>query len=92
MTKLVANWSYPTAVRFGAGRIAELADACKAAGITQPLLVTDSGLAKLDVTQRALDIMRKGGLTPGIFSERPAEPGRGRISTNGVACLQGRRA
>ncbi len=28
---LSANWSYPTAVRFGAGRIAELADACKAA-------------------------------------------------------------
>ena len=25
MTKLVANWSYPTPVRFGAGRIAELA-------------------------------------------------------------------
>ena len=29
MTNLVANWSYPTAIRFGVGRIAELADACK---------------------------------------------------------------
>jgi hypothetical protein len=26
--KLRANWNYPTAVRFGVGRIAELADAC----------------------------------------------------------------
>jgi alcohol dehydrogenase class IV len=74
MTNLVANWSYPTAVRFGAGRIAELADACKAAGIVQPLLVTDSGLAKLEVTQRALDVMRKGGLTPGIFSNVRPNP------------------
>jgi hypothetical protein len=25
---LVANWSYPTAIRFGAGRIAEIGEAC----------------------------------------------------------------
>ena len=30
---LRANWSYPTAIRFGAGRITELAEACAAAGI-----------------------------------------------------------
>ena len=74
MTKLVANWSYPTAVRFGAGRITELADACRVAGIQQPLLVTDAGLAKLDITQRALSLMREGGLTPGIFSDVRPNP------------------
>ena len=74
MTTLVANWSYPTAIRFGAGRIAELADACSAAGMSQPLLVTDAGLAKLEVSRRALDIMRKGGLTPGIYSEVRPNP------------------
>jgi alcohol dehydrogenase class IV len=42
---LTANWSYPTAIRFGAGRIAEIGEACAAAGITRPLLVTDRGLA-----------------------------------------------
>ena len=52
-----ANWSYPTAIRFGAGRIAELADACKAAGITKPLLVTDRGLAPLPIAKQALDIL-----------------------------------
>jgi hypothetical protein len=25
---LVANWSYPNAIRFGAGRIAEIGEAC----------------------------------------------------------------
>src|SRR5438552_2645926 len=41
------NWSFPTSVRFGAGRIQELAAACKEVGIKRPLLVTDPGLAKL---------------------------------------------
>ena len=47
MSAPTANWSYPTAVRFGPGRIAELADALKVAGIARPLLVTDPGIAKL---------------------------------------------
>ncbi len=87
MTELVANWSYPTAIRFGAGRIAELAEACAAAGIERPLLVTDSGLAKLDITQRALDILRKGGLTPGIFSNVRPNPIESNL-TNGVAVFK----
>jgi alcohol dehydrogenase class IV len=74
MNNLVANWSYPTAVRFGAGRISELAEACRAAGISQPLLVTDAGLAKLDITSRVLSLMRAGGLTPGIFSDVRPNP------------------
>ena len=74
MTKLVANWNYPTAVRFGAGRIDELADACRASGIARPLLVTDAGLAKLDITGRALGILQEGGLRPGIFSDVKPNP------------------
>ncbi len=50
MSAPTANWSYPTAIRFGAGRIKELADACRAAGIKRPLLVTDAGLAKFPIT------------------------------------------
>ena len=51
--KLRANWNYPTAVRFGVGRIAELPEACKAAGMKKPLLVTDPGLAKLPMIEEA---------------------------------------
>jgi alcohol dehydrogenase class IV len=39
------NWSYPTAIRFGDGRVKELPEACAAAGLKRPLLVTDRGLA-----------------------------------------------
>ncbi|MBU6398559.1 MAG: iron-containing alcohol dehydrogenase, partial [Rhodospirillales bacterium] len=59
---LTANWSYPTAVRFGAGRIQELAAACAAAGIRRPLLVTDRGLATLPITAATLALMEAAGL------------------------------
>ena len=39
-------------VRFGAGRISELAEAVKAAGMNNPLFVTDPVLAKMPMTQR----------------------------------------
>lgn len=72
--RLTANWSYPTAVRFGAGRIGEIADACRAAGITRPLLVTDRGLANMSITTRTLELLREGGLTPGLFAEVDPNP------------------
>ena len=62
MSTPTANWSYPTAIRFGAGRIKELADACRAAGIQHPLLVTDAGLAKLAITARAIGLVNEAGL------------------------------
>ena len=52
---LQANWSYPTAIRFGAGRIGELKEACAEAGIARPLLVTDRGLAALPLVQGVLE-------------------------------------
>ncbi|MEM1401106.1 MAG: iron-containing alcohol dehydrogenase [Pseudomonadota bacterium] len=68
------NWSYPTSVRFGAGRIQELPEACRSAGISRPLLVTDRGLAGLDITQKTLDILEKAGLGWAIFAEVDPNP------------------
>jgi alcohol dehydrogenase class IV len=58
-----ANWNYPTAIRFGAGRIAELPEACKTLGIARPLLVTDPGLAGMEMV---LDAVAATGA--GLFS------------------------
>ena len=71
---LTGNWSYPTSVRFGAGRISELAEACKAAGISKPLLVTDKGLANMAITTAALDLLESAGLGRGIFSDVDPNP------------------
>ena len=71
---LTANWSYPTAIRFGAGRISELADACAQSDIQRPLLVTDRGLASLPITSGALDVLDEGGLGRAVFSEVDPNP------------------
>lgn len=69
-----ANWSYPTTIKFGAGRISELALHCKAAGMARPLLVTDHALARLPITAQALDVLEAAGLGRGIFSEVDPNP------------------
>ncbi|MEO1108063.1 MAG: iron-containing alcohol dehydrogenase [Pseudomonadota bacterium] len=69
-----ANWSYPNPIRFGAGRIAEIGEACAAAGITKPLLITDRGLAENEITKRTLTLMESAGLGTGLFAEVDANP------------------
>ena len=69
-----ANWSYPTAIRVGPGRIAELAEACKAAGIARPLLVTDPGLSGLPMIARALEICAAAGIPAVVFDRVQPNP------------------
>jgi alcohol dehydrogenase class IV len=69
-----ANWNYPTAVKFGAGRIAELPEALKVAGIARPLLVTDAGLVNLPVTQNTLKLLRDAGFEVGVFADVKPNP------------------
>ena len=84
---LTGNWSYPTAVRFGAGRISELGDACAAAGISRPLLVTDRGLAGLPITGRAREIMAAAGLGDALFADVDPNPNEINLAA-GVAAYQ----
>jgi len=72
MTK--ANWNYPTAIKFGPGRIAELPEALKSAGISKPLLVTDAGLINLPVTQNTIALLRNAGIPVGVFAEVKPNP------------------
>ena len=51
---LRGNWNYPTTIWAGPGRIAELAEACSRAGIKRPLIVTDEGLVKTPMIERAV--------------------------------------
>ena len=71
---LIGNWTYPTTIKFGAGRINELPDACKSAGINKPLLVTDKVLVELDITSKALNELEKNNLQAKLFSNVDPNP------------------
>lgn len=72
--ELKGNWNYPTAIRFGAGRIAELPQACAAAGLRRPLIVTDPGLARLEIVVRIRALLREAGLGDAVFSDVKPNP------------------
>ncbi len=84
---LTANWSYPTAIRFGAGRISELGQACRDAGITKPLLVTDRGLAGLPVTARALEVLKSDGMDYALFADVDPNPNEHNVAA-GIAAYR----
>jgi alcohol dehydrogenase class IV len=71
---LRANWNYPTRVLFGIGRIAELPETCRAAGILRPLLVTDPGLAGLPMVKSVLDANEAAGVPTALFTDVQPNP------------------
>jgi alcohol dehydrogenase class IV len=71
--ELIGNWNYPTAIRFGAGRISELPDACRVLGMERPLLVTDPGLAGLPMIATPLRTA-VGGLGCELFADVQGNP------------------
>ncbi len=71
---LTANWSYPTAVRFGPGRIKELAETVGVAGMAKPLFVTDPGLVELPIVANALAVLAKAGTAHAVFSKVDGNP------------------
>ncbi len=86
---LNANWSYPTSIKFGAGRVKELVDACAAAGISKPLLVTDKGLANLQITTQVLDLLEAGGLGRAKFTEVDPNPNEKNLADGVTAFKSG---
>ena len=81
------NWNYPTSVRFGEGRIAEIADLCSETGMAAPLIVTDPGLASLPMTEAIQQHCRKAGLRVGLFSDIKPNPTGGNV-TDGIAVFR----
>ena len=71
---LTGNWNFPTPTRFGAGRISELADACRELGMKNPLLITDPGLAGLPMIADAIAANNAAGLPTKLFSNVQPNP------------------
>jgi alcohol dehydrogenase class IV len=74
MTLPNRNFNFPTAIKFGPGRIKELADHCKAAGIKRPLFVTDPGLAAMPMVATIMADLKAAGLAVQMFSDVRPNP------------------
>ena len=68
------NWSYPTSIYFGCGRISELAEVCQANGLQRPLLVTDQGLAAQGFIADMLNATQQAGLRTRVFAQVKPNP------------------
>lgn len=84
---VASNWSFPTDVRFGNGRIREIGAAIRALGASSPLVVTDAGLKDLFPVQRALEALREAGLQPGLFFNVKPNPTGSNVA-DGVEVLR----
>lgn len=82
-----ADWNYPTAIRFGVGRLKELADGCRELGMVRPILVTDKGLAGFPMVTDAIAANRAAGLPTGLYADISPNP-RGRTIEDGIAAFR----
>jgi alcohol dehydrogenase class IV len=87
MSQLKGNWNYPTSIKAGAGRIAELPLYCKQLGMLNPLLATDPGLASLPMVSNIVALTKGAGLGCGLFSGIKGNP-TGQNVNDGVAAFK----
>lgn len=74
MVQLQANWSYPSSIRIGAGRLKELPEVCLQLGMQAPLLITDPRLAGMPMVLDTLELCRAAGLQVELFSDIQGNP------------------
>ena len=86
---LIGNWSYPTQIKFGAGRIREIPEACNQANIKNPLLVTDKGLSSLPIASKTLNLMKESGLGEVFFSDVDPNPNEKNLTAGITAFREG---
>jgi alcohol dehydrogenase len=85
--QLNGSWNYPTRILHGPGRIRELADACKNASITRPLIVTDSGLRDSPILEQITKLLVDAGLKAPVFSDVKGNPAGSNVDS-GVAAYK----
>ena len=84
-----ANWNYPTAIRVGAGRVRELADACRVAGISRPLLITDRFLGSTEMIRSAVADCQQALGSCGLFDQVKGNPSGDNVAQGLLAYQQG---
>lgn len=71
---LTGNWGYPTQMRVGPGRIADLPRACHTLGFARPILITDAGLKDTAMVREAVAAVTDAGMPCALFAEVKGNP------------------
>lgn len=85
---LCNDWNYPTSIRVGIGRAAELTDACREVGIERPLLITDRQLGQTSMVAQALARCRETLGNCALFDDVKGNPTGDNVA-NGLRAYQG---
>ena len=83
--ELRGNWRIPTEILAGAGRIAELPERVKAAGVTRVLVVTDPGVAGQPFFAGILASLERAGIAATIFKDLHPDPQAGDVAAGAAA-------
>ena len=82
----MSDWNYPTAIKFGNGRVKELPSLCQELGIKSPLIITDPGLIHFSFFKKIEQTLPSAGL----FYDIKANPNGQNISDGVTAFKQGK--
>ncbi len=68
------DWAFPVPIAYGPGRLKEIADHCRQAGMLQPLIVTDRGSAGLPYIEQTRQYLQDAGLETAVYSSISPNP------------------
>jgi alcohol dehydrogenase class IV len=86
-----AQFSFPTAIYFGAGVRTEVATFLKNRGFRRPLVVSDRGIGRLGFFHEFIQDLEERGLAPSSFYDISGNPVKTQVEA-GVDCFHGHNA
>src|SRR5688500_3037675 len=79
------QFSFPTAITFGAGARKRVPEHLRSAGVKRPLVVTDRGIANLPFVAEFTGELQGGGLKPAIFAGVWGNPTASQVTAGAAA-------
>ena len=86
---LTADWSFPTEIHVGPGRLREVPALCREKSISRPLIVTDPGLAGLPMVARLQAMLADEALVSGLFADLQPNPNETEVAAGVLAFHEG---
>ena len=74
------DWTFPIPIAYGPGRINEISEICNSLNINNPLIVTDRSSQDLPFIGELIEILNRGNIKSGIFTEISPNPRDDEIS------------